>query len=90
MKVSKIYIALTSTFAFSCATAGQSESTMLDIIEVVATRDPSKFADSPQKLTKDQLTESQAESVASALKDISNVDVQGGQEQLLKSRIFEV
>ncbi|WP_044470995.1 TonB-dependent hemoglobin/transferrin/lactoferrin family receptor [Mannheimia massilioguelmaensis] len=80
MKLSKIYLALISSAIITgYADANPSPDQIeLDAINVTATRDPSKFADTPQKQNKDELLTKQATSVAAALKDIPNVDIQGG------------
>lgn len=75
MKLSRIYLSLATSLIASNVFANQSS---LDVINVIATRDPSKFADTPQKQAKDELLTKQASSVASALKDIPNVDIRGG------------
>lgn len=75
MKLSRIYLSLATSLIASNVFADQSS---LDVINVIATRDPSKFADTPQKQAKDELLTKQASSVASALKDIPNVDIRGG------------
>lgn len=79
MKLSKIYLALLASsiadYAFADQTINQST---LDVINVVASRDPSKFADNPQKESKNNLLSKQATSVVDALKDNPNVDIQGG------------
>lgn len=75
MKLSRIYLALATSLIASNVFANQSS---LDVINVIATRDPSKFADTPQKQSKDELLTKQASSIASALKDIPNVDIRGG------------
>lgn len=58
------------------------QSTELDPINVIATRDPSRFAYTPQKQSKDSLLSKQATSVAAALEDIPNVDVRGGSRSI--------
>ncbi|WP_246770695.1 TonB-dependent receptor plug domain-containing protein, partial [Mannheimia haemolytica] len=60
------------------------QSIELDTVNVIATRDPSKFADTPQKQTKDALLVKQATSVAAALKALPNVDVQGGARAIVQ------
>lgn len=53
MKLSKIYLALLASSIAGYALAEQSTNqSTLDVINVVATRDPSKFADNPQKQAK--------------------------------------
>ncbi|QHB16960.1 hypothetical protein [Mannheimia pernigra] len=66
MKLSKIYLALLASSIAGYALADQST---LDIINVVATRDPSKFADNPQKASKNNILTKQAISIADALKE---------------------
>ncbi|WP_105882244.1 TonB-dependent hemoglobin/transferrin/lactoferrin family receptor, partial [Haemophilus influenzae] len=54
----------------------------LDSINVIATRDPSRFAYTPEKQSKDSLLSKQATSVAAALEDIPNVDIRGGSRSI--------
>lgn len=58
------------------------QSVELDSINVIATRDPSRFTYTPQKQSKDSLLSKQATSVAAALEDIPNVDVRGGSRSI--------
>lgn len=58
------------------------QSVELDSINVIATRDPSRFAYTPEKQSKDSLLSKQATSVADALEDIPNVDVRGGSRSI--------
>ena len=58
------------------------QSVELDSINVIATRDPSRFAYTPEKQSKDSLLSKQATSVAAALEDIPNVDVRGGSRSI--------
>ncbi|AGQ39116.1 Heme/hemopexin utilization protein C [Mannheimia haemolytica] len=76
MQLSKLSLAITVSLFSANIFANQSIE--LDTVNVIATRDPSKFADTPQKQTKDALLVKQATSVAVALKALPNVDVQGG------------
>lgn len=85
MKLSKIYLALLASSTAGYALADQSiNQSTLDIINVVATRDPSKFADNPQKASKNNLLSKQATSIADALKDNPNVDIQGGSRAIAR------
>ena len=58
------------------------QSVELDSINVIATRDPSRFAYTPEKQSKDSLLSKQATSVAAALEDIPNVDIRGGSRSI--------
>ncbi|MEX4093896.1 TonB-dependent hemoglobin/transferrin/lactoferrin family receptor [Haemophilus influenzae] len=79
MRFSKLSLAITTTLVTANALA---QSVELDSINVIATRDPSKFAYTPQKQSKDSLLSKQATSVAAALEDIPNVDVRGGSRSI--------
>lgn len=75
MRFSKLSLAITTTLVTANALA---QSVELDSINVIATRDPSRFAYTPEKQSKDSLLSKQATSVAAALEDIPNVDIRGG------------
>lgn len=79
MRFSKLSLAITTTLVTANVLA---QSTELDSINVIATRDPSRFAYTPQKQSKDSLLSKQATSVADALEDIPNVDVRGGSRSI--------
>ncbi len=79
MRFSKLSLAVATTLVTANALA---QSTELDPINVIATRDPSRFAYTPQKQSKDSLLSKQATSVAAALEDIPNVDVRGGSRSI--------
>lgn len=79
MRFSKLSLAITTTLVTANVLA---QSTELDSINVIATRDPSRFAYTPQKQSKDSLLSKQATSVAAALEDIPNVDVRGGSRSI--------
>ncbi|HHF0500472.1 TPA: heme/hemopexin-binding protein HxuC [Haemophilus influenzae] len=79
MRFSKLSLAITTTLVTANALA---QSTELDSINVIATRDPSKFAYTPEKQSKDSLLSKQATSVAAALEDIPNVDIRGGSRSI--------
>lgn len=79
MRFSKLSLAITTTLVTANALA---QSVELDSINVIATRDPSKFAYTPQKQSKDSLLSKQATSVAAALEDIPNVDIRGGSRSI--------
>ncbi|QGM80311.1 TonB-dependent hemoglobin/transferrin/lactoferrin family receptor [Otariodibacter oris] len=78
MKLSKIYIAL---FTVAPVIAFAEDMDQLSQIDVVASRDPSVYAESANKIVKvtaDQIRSQQAASVADTLKNIANVDIQDG------------
>lgn len=79
MRFSKLSLAITTTLVTANALA---QSVELDSINVIATRDPSRFAYTPEKQSKDSLLSKQATSVADALEDIPNVDVIGGSRSI--------
>ncbi|KAL1018746.1 TonB-dependent hemoglobin/transferrin/lactoferrin family receptor [Haemophilus influenzae] len=79
MRFSKLSLAVATTLVTVNALA---QSTELDPINVIATRDPSRFTYTPQKQSKDSLLSKQATSVAAALQDIPNVDVRGGSRSI--------
>ena len=79
MRFSKLSLAITTTLVTANALA---QSTELDSINVIATRDPSRFAYTPEKQSKDSLLSKQATSVAAALEDIPNVDIRGGSRSI--------
>lgn len=79
MRFSKLSLAITTTLVTANALA---QSVELDSINVIATRDPSRFAYTPQKQSKDSLLSKQATSVAAALEDIPNVDIRGGSRSI--------
>ncbi|HHF6605725.1 TPA: TonB-dependent hemoglobin/transferrin/lactoferrin family receptor [Haemophilus influenzae] len=79
MRFSKLSLAITTTLVTANALA---QSVELDSINVIATRDPSRFTYTPQKQSKDSLLSKQATSVAAALEDIPNVDVRGGSRSI--------
>lgn len=79
MRFSKLSLAVATTLVTANALA---QSTELDPINVIATRDPSRFAYTPEKQSKDSLLSKQATSVAAALEDIPNVDVRGGSRSI--------
>ncbi|PRI36955.1 Heme/hemopexin utilization protein C precursor [Haemophilus influenzae] len=79
MRFSKLSLAVATTLVTANALA---QSIELDSINVIATRDPSRFAYTPQKHSKDSLLSKQATSVAAALEDIPNVDVRGGSRSI--------
>lgn len=79
MRFSKLSLAITTTLVTANVLA---QSVELDSINVIATRDPSRFAYTPQKHSKDSLLSKQATSVAAALQDIPNVDVRGGSRSI--------
>lgn len=79
MRFSKLSLAVATTLVTANALA---QSIELDSINVIATRDPSRFAYTPQKQSKDSLLSKQATSVAAALEDIPNVDVRGGSRSI--------
>lgn len=79
MRFSKLSLAITITLVTANALA---QSVELDSINVIATRDPSRFAYTPEKQSKDSLLSKQATSVADALEDIPNVDVRGGSRSI--------
>lgn len=79
MRFSKLSFAVATTLVTANVLA---QSTELDPINVIATRDPSRFAYTPQKQSKDSLLSKQATSVAAALEDIPNVDVRGGSRSI--------
>nr|AAQ10744.1 heme-hemopexin utilization protein C [Haemophilus influenzae] len=79
MRLSKLSLAIATTLVTANALA---QSIELDPINVIATRDPSRFAYTPQKQSKDSLLSKQATSVAAALEDIPNVDVRGGSRSI--------
>lgn len=79
MRFSKLSLAIATTLMTANVLA---QSTELDSINVIATRDPSRFAYTPQKQSKDSLLSKQATSVAAALEDIPNVDIRGGSRSI--------
>ncbi|PRM10695.1 Heme/hemopexin utilization protein C precursor [Haemophilus influenzae] len=79
MRFSKLSLAVATTLVTANALA---QSTELDPINVIATRDPSRFAYTPEKQSKDSLLSKQATSVAAALEDIPNVDIRGGSRSI--------
>ncbi|HHF7211191.1 TPA: TonB-dependent hemoglobin/transferrin/lactoferrin family receptor [Haemophilus influenzae] len=79
MRFSKLSLAIATTLVTANVLA---QSTELDSINVIATRDPSRFAYTPQKQSKDSLLSKQATSVADALEDIPNVDIRGGSRSI--------
>lgn len=79
MRFSKLSLAIATTLVTANALA---QSVELDSINVIATRDPSRFAYTPEKQSKDSLLSKQATSVAAALEDIPNVDVRGGSRSI--------
>ncbi|WP_434312915.1 TonB-dependent hemoglobin/transferrin/lactoferrin family receptor [Haemophilus influenzae] len=79
MRFSKLSLAIATTLVTANALA---QSIELDPINVIATRDPSRFTYTPQKQSKDSLLSKQATSVAAALQDIPNVDVRGGSRSI--------
>ena len=79
MRFSKLSLAITTTLVTANALA---QSVELDSINVIATRDPSRFAYTPEKQSKDSLLSKQATSVAAALQDIPNVDIRGGSRSI--------
>lgn len=79
MRFSKLSLAVATTLVTANALA---QSIELDPINVIATRDPSRFAYTPEKQSKDSLLSKQATSVAAALEDIPNVDVRGGSRSI--------
>ncbi|HHF3385936.1 TPA: TonB-dependent hemoglobin/transferrin/lactoferrin family receptor [Haemophilus influenzae] len=79
MRFSKLSLAITTTLVTANVLA---QSVELDSINVIATRDPSRFAYTPEKQSKDSLLSKQATSVAAALEDIPNVDVRGGSRSI--------
>lgn len=79
MRFSKLSLAVATTLVTANVLA---QSTELDSINVIATRDPSKFAYTPEKQSKDSLLSKQATSVADALEDIPNVDIRGGSRSI--------
>lgn len=79
MRFSKLSLAVATTLVTANALA---QSIELDSINVIATRDPSRFAYTPEKQSKDSLLSKQATSVAAALQDIPNVDVRGGSRSI--------
>ncbi|HHX2257362.1 TPA: TonB-dependent hemoglobin/transferrin/lactoferrin family receptor [Haemophilus influenzae] len=79
MRFSKLSLAITTTLVTANALA---QSVELDSINVIATRDPSRFAYTPEKQSKDSLLSKQATSVADALEDIPNVDIRGGSRSI--------
>lgn len=79
MRFSKLSLAITTTLVTANALA---QSVELDSINVIATRDPSRFAYTPEKQSKDSLLSKQATSVAAALEDIPNVDIKGGSRSI--------
>ena len=79
MRVSKLSLAIATTLVTANALA---QSVELDSINVIATRDPSRFAYTPEKQSKDSLLSKQATSVADALEDIPNVDIRGGSRSI--------
>lgn len=79
MRFSKLSLAVATTLVTANVLA---QSTELDSINVIATRDPSKFAYTPEKQSKDSLLSKQATSVAAALEDIPNVDIRGGSRSI--------
>ncbi|EDK09524.1 TPA: TonB-dependent hemoglobin/transferrin/lactoferrin family receptor [Haemophilus influenzae] len=79
MRFSKLSLAIATTLVTQTVLA---QSTELDSINVIATRDPSRFAYTPEKQSKDSLLSKQATSVAAALEDIPNVDIRGGSRSI--------
>lgn len=79
MRFSKLSLAITTTLVTANVLA---QSVELDSINVIATRDPSRFAYTPEKQSKDSLLSKQATSVAAALEDIPNVDIRGGSRSI--------
>lgn len=79
MRFSKLSLAIATTLVAANVLA---QSTELDSINVIATRDPSRFAYTPEKQSKDSLLSKQATSVAAALQDIPNVDIRGGSRSI--------
>ncbi|PRI67368.1 Heme/hemopexin utilization protein C precursor [Haemophilus influenzae] len=79
MRFSKLSLAVATTLVTANALA---QSIELDSINVIATRDPSRFAYTPEKQSKDSLLSKQATSVAAALEDIPNVDIRGGSRSI--------
>lgn len=79
MRFSKLSLAIATTLVTANVLA---QSVELDSINVIATRDPSRFAYTPEKQSKDSLLSKQATSVAAALEDIPNVDVRGGSRSI--------
>ncbi|MCK8894349.1 TonB-dependent hemoglobin/transferrin/lactoferrin family receptor [Haemophilus influenzae] len=79
MRFSKLSLAITTTLVTANALA---QSVELDSINVIATRDPSRFAYTPEKQSKDSLLSKQVTSVAAALEDIPNVDIRGGSRSI--------
>ncbi|XNR36609.1 heme/hemopexin-binding protein HxuC [Haemophilus influenzae] len=79
MRFSKLSLAIATTLVTANVLA---QSTELDSINVIATRDPSRFAYTPEKQSKDSLLSKQATSVAAALEDIPNVDIRGGSRSI--------
>lgn len=79
MRFSKLSLAIATTLVTANVLA---QSTELDSINVIATRDPSRFAYTPEKQSKDSLLSKQATSVADALEDIPNVDIRGGSRSI--------
>lgn len=79
MRFSKLSLAIATTLVAANVLA---QSTELDSINVIATRDPSRFAYTPEKQSKDSLLSKQATSVAAALEDIPNVDIRGGSRSI--------
>ncbi|BBF12247.1 heme/hemopexin utilization protein C [Haemophilus influenzae] len=79
MRFSKLSLAVATTLVTANVLA---QSTELDSINVIATRDPSRFAYTPEKQSKDSLLSKQATSVAAALEDIPNVDIRGGSRSI--------
>ena len=86
MRFSKLSLAIATTLVTANVLA---QSTELDSINVIATRDPSRFAYTPQKQSKDSLLSKQATSVAAALEDIPNVDIRGGSRSIAQNLISE-
>ena len=79
MRFSKLSLAIATILVTANALA---QSVELDSINVIATRDPSRFAYTPEKQSKDSLLSKQATSVAAALEDIPNVDIRGGSRSI--------
>ncbi|KAL1019517.1 TonB-dependent hemoglobin/transferrin/lactoferrin family receptor [Haemophilus influenzae] len=79
MRFSKLSLAIATTLVTANVLA---QSVELDSINVIATRDPSRFAYTPEKQSKDSLLSKQATSVAAALEDIPNVDIRGGSRSI--------
>ncbi|HHF4950204.1 TPA: TonB-dependent hemoglobin/transferrin/lactoferrin family receptor [Haemophilus influenzae] len=79
MRFSKLSLAVATTLVTANVLA---QSIELDSINVIATRDPSRFAYTPEKQSKDSLLSKQATSVAAALEDIPNVDIRGGSRSI--------